>query len=282
MIKSKFFLPLALGGAAALTVTGVLAFQAFASDSGLKAKLAKQFPNSTISSIDCKFKVPGLCEVVIGKNVFYSTKDARWVVVGSVLDLEKKVDVTDERLKQLASMDAATAKITDAGGIATQQLAAAQGAPGQPSPLPTKIDVNLPVANAVVHNPGAPIKLTVFSDYNCHFCKALFTEMVSNKQIEVTEYPIGLLSADSSTKAQQVLCSDNRVEASDAQFGISATGRFRTVGNCSAAAAAVEANTKFAAAHGISGTPTIIRADGTAHAGYLAQDALVAFGSSKS
>jgi thiol:disulfide interchange protein DsbC len=219
---------------------------------------------------------------VIGKNVFYSTKNARYVVVGSVLDLDKKVDITDQRLKELASLDAATSKITAAGGAVADQTGAVQPAPGQPSPLPAKIDVNLPVANAVVHNPGAPIKLTVFSDYNCHYCRALFTEMVANKQIEVREYPIGLLSADSSTKAQQVLCADNRLEASEAQFGISANGKFRTVGSCAAAAAAVEANTKFAASHGISGTPTIIRADGTAHAGYLAQDALVAFGSARS
>jgi protein-disulfide isomerase len=34
------------------------------------------------------------------------------------------------------------------------------------------IKVDLPKDNAVIHNAGAPLKLTVFADYSCHFASS--------------------------------------------------------------------------------------------------------------
>ena len=265
----------------ALVAVGALAVDGFAQfeHAGLSKKLALAFPNTKISSIDCKSQVNGLCEVVAGPNVFYSSKDGRYIVVGSLLDLEKKVDLTDQRLKQLASLESATARITGAVAGSPTVAPAGQVQQAQPAPAPSKISIDLPISNAIIHNPGAPIKVSVFSDFNCHYCKGLFAELTANSGIEVTEYPIGILGADSITKAKIVLCAKDRAQASNAAYN---NGEIRTVGDCAAAQKAVDQNTAFAQAHGISGTPTIVRADGTVNQGYLTSDALKAFGSTKS
>lgn len=256
------------GAAAVAVVVAGIAFLP-ASTKSLRDKVQANFPNTKISSVNCKTQVDGLCEVTAGKNLFYSTRDGRYIVVGSLLDLTRKVDLTDERLKQLAAVDVATGRLSQAstGGVAA------------PTSTPAKISVTLPFANAVVHNPGAPIKIKVFSDFNCGYCRMLFTQLATTKGIEVTEYPIAILGEDSATKARLVLCAKDRPAAAFAAY---TSGKIATSPDCAAASAAVEANTAFAHANGITGTPTIIRGDGTVNQGYLAPDALKAFGEGKS
>lgn len=257
-----------LFGAAAVAV--VVAGMAFLPENSksLRDKVQADFPNTKISSVNCKTQVEGLCEIAAGKNLFYATRDGRYIVVGSLLDLVKKVDLTDERLKQLAAVDVATGHLASPATAATRSAAP-----------PAKLTVNLPVTNAVVHNPGAPIKIKVFSDFNCGYCRMLFAQLASSKEIEVTEYPIAILGEDSATKARIVLCAKDRPSASFAAYN---SGKIPTAPDCAAASAAVEANTAFARTNGITGTPTIVRADGTVNQGYLAPDALKDFGEGKS
>jgi thiol:disulfide interchange protein DsbC len=256
--------------ASSIALSGVViagAGMASSSTKDLQAGLQSQFPKTRITQVDCKTVVSGLCEVTAGRNLFYASRDGRYVVVGSVLDLDKKVDLTDERLRQLAAVDGATGKLADS------------------SPAPAavgdvrKINVDLPLANAIVHNPGAPLKVKVFSDFSCGYCRAFFTQLAADQGIEVTEYPIAVLGEDSRKKAIQVLCARDRRSASDAAY---AGKPLVSAANCRDADAAVEQNTSFARAHGVLGTPTIVRADGGVNPGYLDPTALKAFAESKS
>ena len=91
-----------------LTVLAVIAFSAVGAmaaratifgradvEKRLSAALAKSLPGVTVSAVDCKAaSAPkGFCEFVAGRNVFYATPDARYVLVGQVLDLAKKEEV---------------------------------------------------------------------------------------------------------------------------------------------------------------------------------------------
>ena len=267
--KRSTWLVVAVGSLAA--VGGAVAFaMASAAPPGLHGSLAAAFPKTKITSIECRMQISGLCEVIAGRNVFYASRDGRFVVVGSILDLSKKVDMTDERLKQLAAVDVAT------NGIAAKPDSDGSGGEAQP---PTKIEVTLPVSNAIVHNPGAKLKVKVFSDFSCGYCRALFTELAADRSVEVTEYPIAVLGDQSAERARLVLCARDRVSASHSAY---TAGDIRTSGDCARAAAMVAENTQFARAHGISGTPTIIRGDGTVNAGYLGTDALKAFAGGRS
>ena len=241
---------------------------AYASDRDLEAKVQAAFPNTHIGSVKCGV-APGLCEVTAGKTVFYTSPDGRYAMVGALLDLKDRIDLTDRRVKELAALEKITGTI---GDPAPTQLAEAQApagpAGGAPPPSPNLgvIKLDLPVANAIVHHPGAPLKVSVISDLNCGFCRRLFEELKTAADIQVTEYPVQLLSADSLDKAKLALCAHDRAAASDSlYFG----GQVQAPGDCKSALEAVEANTAFARAHGVSGTPTIIRADGQAHAGWM-------------
>jgi thiol:disulfide interchange protein DsbC len=243
------------------------ATMASTSTKDLQADLQGQFPKTRITRIDCKTVVSGLCEVTAGRNLFYASRDGRYVVVGSLLDLDKKVDLTDERPRQLAAVDGATGKLADPSST-TAAVADAR-----------KINVDLPLANAIVHNPGAPVKVKVFSDFSCGYCRAFFTQLAADQGIEVTEYPIAVLGEDSRKKAIQVLCAQDRRSASDAAY---AGKPIVAAAKCQGADAAVDQNTSFARAHGVLGTPTIVRADGGVNPGYLDPTALKAFAESKS
>lgn len=236
----------------------------------LQRELQAQFPKTRITRVDCKTVVSGLCEVTAGRNLFYASRDGRYVVVGSVLDLDKKVDLTDERLRQLAALEGATGKLAETSTPPAAPAAAQEV---------RKLKVDLPLANAIVHHPGAPVKVKVFSDFSCGYCRAFFTQLASDKDIEVTEYPIAVLGEDSRQKAIQVLCARDRRAASESAY---AGQVLKAVDKCEPAEAAVEQNTGFARAHGVIGTPTIVRADGTVNPGFLDPTALKAFAESKS
>jgi thiol:disulfide interchange protein DsbC len=239
----------------------------------LKDKMQAHFPNTPITSADCGGPA-GLCEVVAGKNVFYTTRDGRFAIVGSVLDLDQKVDLTDQRLRQLAAVGDAENRIQGAGaGVPGAAPTAAAPSPDRAAPGPA-IRVTLPKSNAIVHNPGAPLKMTVFTDMNCSFCRRLHDDLRGVTDIEVTEYPIAFLGADSHEKAKLALCANDRSAAVDAIYR---GGEVRTSGDCAAAEAALQANIAFAQQNNIQGTPMIIRADGMTNSGWMEKSELRAF-----
>lgn len=234
----------------------------------LKGRLQKAFPAASISSVDCRAGPGPLCEVIAGKNVFYSTRDAKYVAVGSVLDLAAKKDLTNARLRELAAMQEGEARIL--GEQRAETPAPTTAGPAAAPAAGAKVDLAelsaLPKANAVVHNPGARLKMTVFTDLNCSFCQKLANDLKSVTDIEITEYPVAILSPDSLEKAKLALCSQDRVSAINA---IHSGGELKVSGDCSAAEAAAKANTDFFHKARFQGTPVIVRADGTTNEGWM-------------
>lgn len=264
--------------AAIIAVGGVVwTSLAFADSQASNKKLLDQiqanFPNTKIGGVDCTHAPAGLCEVQAGKNVFYMSKDARFAFVGSVLDLKEKVDLTDKRLREISAVSAAEDRIAGAPAAAPTLPTTPAAAPQAPS-QPQVLRVDLPRSNAVVHNAGAPLKMAVFTDLNCGFCRKLHEELAAASDIEVTEYPMGFLAADSAEKAKLALCSQDRAKAADSIYQ---GGQVSTPKDCDAAAKAVEANTAFGRQHNIGGTPTIVRADGAVHSGWMPVDQLRAW-----
>lgn len=278
--KRALYLAVGVGALAAVSATAAFAsgFVADRQQDHVKAAVAKEFPNTTITSVDCRTGPAGLCEVIAGRNVFYVTKNVDFAIVGAVLDLENKVDRTDERIRQLAAVATTESRIAG-GGVERQAPGAA--APAQAVPAPgngAKIDLAQLAAlskdGAIIHNPGAPLKLTVFTDLNCGYCKQLHDQLKTVTDIEVTEYVMSYLGADSGEKAKLALCARDRVKGVDAIY---TGGEVVTSGDCKAAEAAVAANTQFGHANGINGTPFLIRADGVTQSGWLPLDQLRTF-----
>lgn len=270
---AKIIVPSVIALAALAGVTGGAMALSKSANTKLAEQLQKEFPATKISGVNCDFRVKGLCEVVAGKNVFYATQDGQKVFIGEVLDLKTKTNITASRVSELASMASAEAKL-GGGAPAAQQAAAEQTPPPAAAAPASVIKVDLPKDNAVIHNPGAPLKLTVFADYSCHFCQQLFSDLKSHPEIEITEYPIAILGPESETKAKRVLCSTDRTAAANALYY---GGEMRTAGECDAGANRLAQNQAFARQHGISGTPMLIRGDGVTNSGWMPGDKLIAW-----
>jgi thiol:disulfide interchange protein DsbC len=266
---------LGVSAAATVAIAGVLAGHP-AQEKQLLAALAKNLPSATVSGVDCSVAAApkGLCEFVSGPNVFYATPDGRFVVIGRVLDLQKQVDLTERRTREVGAVATAEDQISGQVSLAAAERGSAPAAgPARAAP-PQVLKVDLPIENAVVHNPGGRLKMTVFTDFNCHFCRQLFEDLRGNRDIEVTEYPIAFLSPDSATKAKSVLCASNRQAVSEALYG---GGAPAAPIDCLEGARRLQQNLAFAQAHGITGTPMIVRADGATNPGWMPTEQLVAW-----
>ena len=159
----------------------LLAAPAFAQDAAdkVKAELRKKIPEAPVDSVR---KVPyaGLYEVVVGGEIFYTDDKAAFLVLGAIVDLKTKENVTEARMRQLnkVSFDA----------------------------LP------LDAAIKIVRGSGAR-KVAIFEDPNCGYCKRFERDLagVTDVTIYVFLYPI--LSPDSVQKSKQVWCAADRTKA---------------------------------------------------------------------
>ena len=85
--------------------------------------------------------------------------------------------------------------------------------------------------------------------------------------VRVVERPISVLG--SRDLAEQVYCAKNREEALHAVY---AGEPLRTQGSCDTSG--LDANERFARAHGLSATPVIVRGDGEVLEGYRTKEFL--------
>ena len=234
-----------------------------------RERLETAFPNTTFDRL-YPLAETGLIAGESGETVVYFTQDGRYALVGNVLDLENRTDLTEQRRRELGDSAALEAK---AFGPAAKP-APAPREPAQARPVPaSSITVDLPAANLVTHNPGGSDVLYVVSDYNCSFCRRLHADL-EGLDIEVREIPVSYMGQMSGLKAASALCSDD--PAGTAKTFLD--GREPTeITTCTEGEASVAENTAWAQARGISGTPFLILESGETRSGYLEPPALQAF-----
>jgi len=239
-------------------------------------RIKEAFPKTTFDRIYADESTK-LIVAESGNTVLYFTPDGRYALVGNILDLERKVDMTEERKRSLAAANQLEAKAFGKAlpAPAAQAAAAGQAAPapqGRPA-APTVMEVDLPDANFVVHNAGASRVIYVVSDYNCSFCKRLNAEL-DGLDVEVREIPVSYLGQESGIKAASALCSDDPgAKAQDFYNGTAGT----SISTCTEGENIVAQNTQWAQSRGISGTPFIIDEDGKTNNGFMPQGRLKAF-----
>ncbi len=264
MIEAYNGLNLAAAAIGAALLTGSAAP---APDQMVQAALKTRLPKTVVTKVDCA-KVKGLCEVTSGDNLFYVDAQARYLVIGRVYDLETRQDLTAARLLEM-NPDLLV------GGAAKANAAAAAGdAPGPGGArqvvraTPTKVDLSkLSRAGAIEWGRGGPA-VTVFSDFHCGYCRALAKEL-ARMDVRVIERPISVLG--SREVANQVLCARDRAAAVHAAYAGApiASKLCDTRG--------LDENEAFARAHGFTGTPVIVRADGAVIEGFRPAPALEAW-----
>lgn len=240
MALPRYVLPIliALGMAATPPPALPAVSQPFAQ---IEKNVRRALPSTRIDAIRPS-PVPGLAEVVAGHNVFYADTSGRWLLLGHLYDLKTATDVTAQRQEALN-------RITWSA---------------------------LPLATAVHYGSG-PLKLAIFSDPHCPWCRKLHKALHTARGIEVYEimFPVEALHPGTHDDAVRILCHPHPAAALTRVMANRPLRYTASDPACVARAEHTLAQAKaFAQAHGIQGTPTLIAGDGRVHNGYMPLAAL--------
>lgn len=186
------------------------------------------------SKVDTVSKTPysGMFEVRIGNDIFYTDAQAKYLFVGRVLDAKTMQDFTRERIEQISKVKF--------------------------SELP------LEAALKTVKGNGKRV-VAIFEDPNCGYCKRFRKTLQEVDNITVYTFLYNILSDDSSVKSRNVWCSKDRNKAWD-DWMLSGKPAPEAPEGCTTPNERVyELGRKMK----VTGTPTIIFADGTRIAGAM-------------
>lgn len=252
--------------------------------------LHQRFPQTHIAKVDCKL-VAGLCEVRAGANIFYVDRSARYLVIGRVYDLEKRLDLTAASQMALGpqvlmansvmrsesgAMDADvgyTAKAERNAVPAVGRVGAVDKAEDNPAhkpedKAPEKVSFTGLAASGAIVWGGSGETVTVFSDFHCSYCRLLH-QALKDLGVRVEERPISILGTRALSEG--VLCSPDKPAALERAYA----GEAVSAKPCDASG--LDANESFAARHGFSGTPVLVRNDGAVLRGYRPREFLAAW-----
>ena len=178
----------------------------------------------------------GLYELHMGKNVAYSTPTGRYLLIGHIYDTTAGVDITQNRVDDYAP----------------------------------KVEWSaLPLDAAVRHGTAGGVKVAIFTDPDCPYCRKLSAMMPKVEGVEWYEllYPLASLHPDAPAKAKAILCQPDRSAALSATL----QGKPLPVATNSHCDPQTALNKIEAAAKqfDVFGTPTLVREDGVILKGSL-------------
>jgi thiol:disulfide interchange protein DsbC len=207
--------------AAALT----LSLSATAQEAAIRKTLAERIPQmEKIDEVQAT-AMPGLYEVRIGTDIFYTDAKGNYLIQGELIDTRARRNLTEDRINKLSAVDFAALPFKD--------------------------------AFTIVRGDGKR-KLAVFEDPNCGYCKRFERDMqnVDNVTVYLFLYPI--LSPDSAEKSRNIWCAKDRTAAWEDYM---VRDRIPAAATCDTSA--LQRNLAFGKKYKITGTPTLIFADGS-------------------
>lgn len=216
--------------AAALAVSA----SAFAGEAEVRSAIRSMAGDAHIREVRAA-PVNGLYEVVLegnrGPQIVFATAKGDFLFVGDLLDVAKKSSYTDERMEAL---------------------------------MRVPFD-SLPLNNAIkIVKGNGKRRLAVFSDPDCPFCKRLENEIkkLDNLTMYILLYPIA--HPDAVPKSKAIWCAKDRARAWNDYM---TKGDLpNNAGDCKNP---VDETMDYGAKLGVTGTPTLIFADGRRVGGYI-------------
>jgi thiol:disulfide interchange protein DsbC len=223
-----------------MALAAALSMGAFAQEATIRKNLAERLPN--LPKIDEVSKTPmdGLYEIRVNHSeIFYTDAQGNFLIQGSLIDTQARADLTEQRLNKLTA-------------IAFKDL-------------PFKDSFTIVRGNG-------KRRMAVFEDPNCGYCKRFERDLtkVDNVTVHVFLYPI--LSADSNEKSRNIWCAKDKGAAFLDWMTKDVVPK---TAQCDAAA--VARNVELGKKARITGTPTIIFADGSRVPGAVGADRIEKF-----
>lgn len=199
-----------------------LSVSAFADEATIRKNLATRLPNLPQIDEITRTPVNGLWEVRLGSEVIYSDAQGSFVIEGQIIDAQKHVNITEERIARL-----------------------------------TAFDFNkLPLKDAVVWKQGTGArKIVVFADPNCTYCKRFEQDLNNVKDITVYTFLFPILGDDSADKSKAIWCARDKGKVWRSWM-INGTAPPTVANKCDTSA--LERNIALGRKHAINGTPALV------------------------
>lgn len=205
----------------------------------VRARVVARLPGAAPEDVTAS-PIPGLYEVAMGGLIAYVSEDGKYLVSGSVYDLDTQMNLTAAR------RNAARAKALTAASE----------------------------SQMIVFGPqNARMTVTVFTDIDCGFCRKFHNQMADvNKagiRVRYMMYPRTGPGTESWRKAEQVWCSSDRRDA------LTRAKRGEPLKAKACGDAAIKTQYELGSDLGVEGTPAIFTQNGDYIGGFLTPEELV-------
>jgi len=201
-------------------------------DKAITKALGGVFPGVTPTEINPS-PMTGVSEVLIGPRLFYVSNDGKYLLQGSLIDLETRTDISEERRNGI--------RLTAINDLGEENMIV----------FPAK---------------DARHTITVFTDIDCGYCRKLHNEIDQYNDQGITvrylAFPRSGVGSASYNKAVSVWCEKDR----QAAMTRSKSGETLPKANCDNP---VKDEYELGQLIGVNGTPAIILEDGSMLPGYI-------------
>ncbi len=170
-----------------VAVTGILTVQAQNKNSTSTEDYIKKMISTNVGAgvaVDSVTKTPysGLYEVRMGNEIVYTDEKAKYVFVGSIIDIKGSVNYTKQRTDEFNRVNFA----------------------------------ELPLDAAVKYVKGDGKRVVaIFEDPNCGYCKKFRKTLQGVENITIYTFMYNILADDSIAKSRDIWCSTDRSKAWD-------------------------------------------------------------------
>lgn len=191
----------------------------------IRKNLAQRLP--LLGQIDevSKTPMPGLFEVRVGSDLFYSDANGDFFIQGNLIDTKAKKNLTDERLEKLLVINFEELPVKD--------------------------------AFTIVRGNGKR-KMAIFEDPNCPYCKSFERDLQKVNDVTIYMFLLPILGPDSAVKSHNLWCAKDRGAA-----WIDWMLRAKVPPTAACDTTAIARNVEYGRKHKITGTPTLFLADGS-------------------
>jgi thiol:disulfide interchange protein DsbC len=198
----------------------------------IRTAVSKLIPNGQADSIEPS-PIDGIYEVLIGTQLYYVSKDGRYLLIGKLYDIDKRQDLTSPKTQKV-KLDAINAQGEE---------------------------------NMIIFAPeDTQYTITVFTDIDCGYCRKLHSEIDQyNKhgiRVRYLMFPRAGVGSPSYKKAVSVWCSENPQEA----LTRAKAGEEIEPKECDNP---IKAQLELGQVVGVNGTPAVVLEDGEILPGYV-------------
>jgi len=209
---------------------------AVADDNAIRKNISERFPDWPKIDEISKTPIPGLYEIRLGTEIFYSDEQGNHIIEGALVQTKTRNNLTEARVNKLTAIDFAS----------------------------------LPLKDAIVWKQGTGArKLVIFADPNCGYCKRFERDLQGVKDVTVYTFLYPILGGDSPEKSRDIWCAKDNTRAWR-EWMLTGTAPVRSMGACDTGA--LQRNVALGKKHRVNGTPALVFEDGKRIPGALPPD----------